>query len=79
MSEKLHNELLVGQLVHHKKLAVHDWVWTAAGNPVLIRPAGEPLPLANEKVDPSLHLLVAQKIKLSVRSLGGQDEAMVSI
>ena len=79
MAEKLHYELLVGQLVHHKKFVLHDWVWAAAGNPVLIRPAGEPLPLANEEVDPSLHLLVAQKVKLSVRSLGGQDEAMVSI
>ena len=76
--DKLHYELLAGQLMHHKLLAIHDWVWAAAGNPVLIRPAGETLPLANEKVDPSLHLLVVQKIKLSVRFLGGQDKAMVS-
>ena len=79
MSEKLHYELFVGHPVCHKQLAVHDWVWAASENLVLTRPAGEPLPLANEKVDPSLHLLVAQKIKLSVCILGRQDEAMVSI
>ena len=79
VSDKLHDELIVGHLVPDEQLAVHDWVWAPTDDFVLVGPTGEPLPLANEKIDPGLHLLEAQEVKLSVRFLRGEDEAVVSI
>ena len=79
MSNKLHYEFIVCQPVPDEHLIDHDWVRAATECLVLVSPPGEPLPLANEKLDPSLHLLVVQKVKLAVCLLGGEDEAMVSI
>ena len=77
--DKFHDEFIVSQTVYDEQLSVHNWVWTAASNLVLIRPTSEPLPLANEEVYPYLHLLEAQKVKFSVRFLGVKDQAMVYI
>ena len=79
MAYNLHNELIVGHPVPDEQLAIHEWVWAATDDFVLVDPSGEPLPLTNEKVDPGLHLFEAQEVELSVRFLGGEDEAVVSI
>ena len=79
MSDKFHNELIAGHPVPDEQLVIHDRVWASADNFVLISSLGEPLSLANEEVDPGLHLLIVQKVNLEVRFLGGKDQAMVSV
>ena len=69
MSDELHDERIMGDLVFHDKLIVHNLVWVASNFPVLISLTGKLLTLANEKVEPSLHLLVAKEVYFAVALL----------
>ena len=62
---QLHEEALVCDAVRHDHLVVHDRVRVVANYPVLCCSVCKPLTLANQKVDASLQIFVAQELYLS--------------
>ena len=77
MTDELHEELLFCDFVSHDHLVVENRVRVALDYLVLRKPAGKPLTLANEKVNGCLHLLIAQKVDLSVALLHRKSKAVV--
>ena len=66
-------------LVNHDRLVVHYLVGVASHLLVLLGLTSELLALANQKVDASLHLLVAEEVNFSVALLSCQNKAIVSL
>ena len=65
--------------MNHDRLVVHYLVGVASHILVLIGLASELLALANQKIDASLHLLVAEEVDFAVALLSCQNKAIVSL
>ena len=79
MPDEFHDQFFSRNLVLNDKLVVHYLVWVASHFLVLISLASKLLALANQKVDSSLHLLVAEEVDFAVALLRCQLKAIVAL